>query len=62
MFPSLSQEIQDELTQLAQTYGAPLVRTVNLGISTLFDPLNKTDRYGEVCMVVHDAVYEALVL
>ncbi|GAC1408228.1 MAG: NUDIX hydrolase [Ktedonobacteraceae bacterium] len=52
MFPSLSQEIQDELTQLAATYGVPLVRTVKLGISTLFDPLNKTDRYGEVCMVV----------
>ncbi|GAC1354488.1 MAG: NUDIX hydrolase [Ktedonobacteraceae bacterium] len=52
MFPSLSQEIQDELTQLAHTYGTPLIRTVNLGISTMFDPLNKTDRYGEVCMVV----------
>jgi len=52
MFPSLSQEIQDELIQLAHTYGNPIVRTVDLGISTAFDPLNKTDRYGEVCMVV----------
>ncbi len=52
MFPALSQEIQDELAQLAHTYGNPIVRTVDLGISTAFDPLNKTDRYGEVCMVV----------
>ncbi len=52
MFSSLSQEIQDELTQLAHTYGTPLVRPVDLGISTMFDPLNRTDRYGEVCMVV----------
>lgn len=52
MFPSLSQEIQDELAQLAQSYGTPLIRTANLGISTMFDPLNRTDRYGEVCMVV----------
>ncbi len=52
MFPSLSQEIQDELAQLAITYGAPLVRTIDLGISSMFDPLNATDRYGEVCMVI----------
>ncbi len=52
MFPSLSLEIQDELAHLAQIYGTPLVRTVNLGFDTLFDPLNATDRYGEVCMVV----------
>ncbi len=52
MFPALSQEIQDELAQLAHSYGEPIVRTVDLGISTAFDPLNKTDRYGEVCMVV----------
>ena len=52
MFPSLPQEVQDELAQLAITYGAPLVRKIDLGISTAFDPLNKTDRYGEVCMVI----------
>ena len=52
MFPLLSQEIQDELAQLASTYGTPLVCTVDLSIDTPFDPLNKTDRYGEVCMVV----------
>jgi 8-oxo-dGTP pyrophosphatase MutT (NUDIX family) len=52
MFSALSQEIQEELAQLAHSYGEPIVRTVDLGISTAFDPLNKTDRYGEVCMVV----------
>lgn len=52
MFPLLSQEIQDELAQLSITYGAPLVRNIDLGNTTVFDPLNATDRYGEVCMVV----------
>ena len=52
MFSTLSRAIQDELEQLAHTYGQPLVRTVDLASSDLFDPLNKTDRYGEVCMVV----------
>src|SRR5258708_126611 len=52
MIPSLSQEIHNELTQLAQRYGQPLVRTADLGITSLFDPLDATDRYGEVCMVV----------
>ncbi len=52
MFPSLSQEIRNELAQLAVTYNAPLVRTIDLGASTQFDPLNATDRYGEVCMVI----------
>lgn len=52
MFPYLPQAIQDELTQLAQRYGEPLIRTVDLGTSNQFDPLNKSDRYGEVCMVI----------
>lgn len=52
MFPSLPQETQDEFARLAQHYGQPLVRTVDLGINNYFDPLNKTDRYGEVCMVI----------
>src|SRR5215472_2344533 len=52
MLSTLPRAIQDELEQLAYTYGQPLVRTVDLAISDLFDPLNKTDRYGEVCMVV----------
>jgi 8-oxo-dGTP pyrophosphatase MutT (NUDIX family) len=53
MIPSLSQNIQDELNQLAQDYGQPQVKTVELTAHDLFDPLNKSDRYGEVCMVVH---------
>jgi ADP-ribose pyrophosphatase YjhB (NUDIX family) len=52
MLSSLSQDIQDELTQLAERYGQPLIRKVQLGANKRFDPLNKTDRYGEVCMVI----------
>ncbi len=52
MFPTLSQEIQDELAQLAERYGQPIVHTADLGANKRFDPLNKKDRYGEVCMVV----------
>src|SRR6185312_822384 len=43
---------QDELEQLAQHYGRPLVRDVALSVQKMFDPLNRTDRFGEVCMVV----------
>lgn len=52
MFSSLPQEVQTELHQLAQRYGQPIIRTVDLQASRRFSPLNKTDRYGEVCMVV----------
>jgi 8-oxo-dGTP pyrophosphatase MutT (NUDIX family) len=52
MFPTLPQHIQDELMLLAHTYGQPVVQVADLAMSSLFDPLNKTDRYGEVCMVV----------
>src|SRR5260370_38040547 len=52
MFPALPQSTQDELEQLAQRYGRPLVRDVDLGMHSMFDPLNRTDRFGEVCMVV----------
>jgi ADP-ribose pyrophosphatase YjhB (NUDIX family) len=53
MFPFLPPEIQSELVELAQAYSQPLVRTVELEIESLFDPLTKRDgRYGEVCMVV----------
>src|SRR5260221_385666 len=38
--------------QIAQRYGRPLVRDVDLGVHSMFDPLNRTDRFGEVCMVV----------
>ncbi len=53
MFPSLPQATRDELEQLAQRYEPPVARVVDLDSRSLFDPLNKTDRYGEVCMVVH---------
>jgi 8-oxo-dGTP pyrophosphatase MutT (NUDIX family) len=52
MFSSLPQATRDELEQLAQRYGQPLTRVVDLDSHTMFDPLNRTDRYGEVCMVV----------
>jgi 8-oxo-dGTP pyrophosphatase MutT (NUDIX family) len=52
MFPHLAQNIQNELNQLAKTYEQPVVQVADLAVSKLFDPLNKTDRYGEVCMVV----------
>jgi 8-oxo-dGTP pyrophosphatase MutT (NUDIX family) len=52
MFPTLPQHIQDELMLLAHTYGQPVVQVADLAVSKLFDPLTKTDRYGEVCMVV----------
>jgi 8-oxo-dGTP pyrophosphatase MutT (NUDIX family) len=52
MMPFLPHETQDELTTLAERYGQPLVRTVDLGQTSQFDPINRNDRYGEVCMVV----------
>ncbi len=52
MMPFLPQETQNELVTLAERYGQPLVRTVDLGQTSQFDPINKNDRYGEVCMVV----------
>ena len=52
MFPSLPHSVQSEIEQLAQRYGQPIVRTVDLDAAELFDPLSKKDRDGEVCMVV----------
>jgi len=52
MLSFLPQVTQDELEELAQRYGQPLVRTIHLSSHKPFDPLNKSDRYGEVCMVV----------
>ena len=51
-FSSLPQTVQDEIVQLSQRYGQPLERLVTLSTKKPFDPLNKKDRYGEVCMVV----------
>ncbi len=52
MLPWLPEETQAELNRLAQQYSQPLVYIADLGTSNHFDPLNQTDRYGEVCMVV----------
>jgi ADP-ribose pyrophosphatase YjhB (NUDIX family) len=52
MMPFLAQETQAELVTLAERYGQPLARSVDLGQTKQFDPINKSDRYGEVCMVV----------
>lgn len=52
MFSYLPSSIQDELQTLAQRYGEPLLKEADLRASALFDPLSKTDRYGEVCMVI----------
>ena len=52
MFRALPLEVQNELAGLADRFGQPLVRYVELDIQELFDPLNNTDRYGEVCMVI----------
>ncbi len=53
MFSSLPSSRQQELEQLAHDYGQPLVRTIDLNVNHLFDPLSRRDnRLGEVCMVV----------
>src|SRR5690348_13723723 len=52
MLSYLPQETRVELDMLASSFGQPLERIVDLSTSNYFDPLNKTDRYGEVCMVV----------
>ncbi|HLI07978.1 MAG TPA: NUDIX hydrolase [Ktedonobacteraceae bacterium] len=52
MFSNLPQETRDELQELARSYGQPVAHTAELVPGALADPLNSTDRYGEVCMVV----------
>ena len=49
MLPTM---IDAQVTQLAQRFGEPLRWHVVLENEGLFDPLGKSDRYGEVCMVV----------
>jgi 8-oxo-dGTP pyrophosphatase MutT (NUDIX family) len=53
-FSMLPDAVQREIEQLVQRYGQPLTPTVTLQTKTgkRFDPLSKSDRYGEVCMVV----------
>ena len=52
LFSPLPQTVQDEIVQLSQRYGQPLERLITLPATKRFDPLNKKNRYGEVCMVV----------
>lgn len=52
MFTQLPLPVQQELESLATQFGHPLVHLAELASADFFDPLNATDRYGEVCMVV----------
>lgn len=49
---SQSPMVQQEIQELAARFGAPLQLEVELPNDGIFDPLGKSDRYGEVCMVV----------
>jgi NAD+ diphosphatase len=47
----LTQAVEDEIRELSLRYGEPRrIQTVLSG--GVFDPLNRSDRFGEVCMVV----------
>jgi len=48
----LEETIAAEIAELSARFGAPLQRSIDLVNEGLFEPLSKTDRYGEVCMVV----------
>ena len=48
----LSSAVESEVQRLAARFGQPLRWDAVLENDGLFDPLGKTDRYGEVCMVV----------
>jgi NAD+ diphosphatase len=49
MFPP---EIEAEIADLGARYGAPGRVVSDLAPWWPFDPLNRSDRYGEVCMVI----------
>ncbi|HUQ41398.1 MAG TPA: NUDIX hydrolase [Candidatus Limnocylindrales bacterium] len=47
----LTKVVEDDLSALARSFGDPV--TVDAPISDHFDdPIRRTDRYGEVCMIV----------
>jgi ADP-ribose pyrophosphatase YjhB (NUDIX family) len=48
----LEPPIEAEVRQLANRFGEPLRWDIVLENNGIFDPLSKSDRYGEVCMVV----------
>ena len=47
----LAEHHEHEIASLAERYGTPRRVGVMLG-GAAFDPLNRADRYGEVCMVI----------
>lgn len=49
--PILTPQVEAEVAALAGRYGAPLRVAVRLD-GQPFDPIEKRDRYGEVCMVI----------
>ncbi len=49
---SLKPTVEKETQRLGERFGQPLRWDVELENNGLFDPLGKSDRYGEVCMVV----------
>lgn len=51
----LDASIERQIDELSRRFGTPLRQTAVLENEGLFDPLGKTDRYGEVCMVVRRA-------
>lgn len=48
----LDATIEHEIAELGKRYGQPLRRDLALTGEHVFEPLSKSDRYGEVCMVV----------
>jgi ADP-ribose pyrophosphatase YjhB (NUDIX family) len=49
---NLPPRVEAEVRALAERFGEPLRWEAELDNNGLFDPLGKTDRYGEACMVV----------
>ncbi|GHO45285.1 NUDIX hydrolase [Ktedonospora formicarum] len=52
MLSSLTHAQQDEIARLSERYGTPILLNAELYTGDDYEPLNKPDRYGEVCMVV----------
>lgn len=52
MLSALTQPQQDEIARLSERYGTPILHNAELYTGDDYEPLNKPDRYGEVCMVV----------
>lgn len=48
----LTSDIETQIDDLSARFGAPARIVVELSPWWPFDPLNRSDRYGEVCMVI----------